>query len=131
MQRHLSHILAVNAMLELALILGGVVIPLGPRYQPISAKRPLFISADMNMFSCPARSGVRTIQRPMELCAVGSGHHFVHGHHHIWEGGHEAPRLLGYGLRRAAIDAYRTAFGIERRYALGVLAAPGLCVTAS
>src|SRR6266436_511687 len=87
--------LAIDSVLELAIIVHGVEVAFRFCDESIVAHLPKFISADANTFSGATRSGVGSCQRPMELGAVRLRLQLVKGHDHVRKCCHERLCFLG------------------------------------
>src|SRR5437867_4885636 len=87
--------LAMDSVLELALVLRAVEMAFGFCDESVIVDRPKFVAADANAFSCAAGSGVGSRQRPMELRSLFVVLELVHRHDHVRKCSHERLRFLG------------------------------------
>src|ERR1019366_891540 len=97
--------------------------------QLIRTKLPEFEAPQMNTLSGPAWSGVGSDQGPLIAAAVSLNLQVIHNHVHGGTHSHETLRASGnrcvpYG-RRSADYPKAAMLGIERRYAVRFLTAPG------
>src|SRR5947208_1289856 len=130
---HPSNIKHAALAAQLAFVLRAVEMAFRFADESFVVDLPKFVPADSNAFSCAARSGVGSLQRPMESRSVSDRFEFVECDDHVRKCCHERLRLLGNrrtsNRRWPVVNADRTVLGEERRHTLRILATPGLSVS--
>src|SRR5262249_35628204 len=117
-------------MLELAVVLLLVVVPLGARDETVVGERPLLEARDPNPLAGAARPGVRPGEDAVELDRVSLECDVVDEHLDVRERSKEPARDVGDLRRLAAVDRDRPSWDEVTGNLCRIVAAPRVCVAA-
>jgi hypothetical protein len=128
----LGSLLRFDTLLELAVVLGLVVVAEGRGDEAVVSDRPLLEAADPDPASRPTGAGVRSDERPAIFGLLAVHQQLVHEHLHIREGNHERSGGLcdrGSPHRgRPIVDRQRPVGRVVLGHARRILAAPRIGV---